>query len=209
MDALLQAPVSITYALMAACVVVSLIGFLLLRSERHGAHVLFIPSETAKGRNWLGTLLSHFAHADFGHLAVNMLALYFFGPRVEGALGPWMFLALYAASGLAGTLVFFLLHRKDRRRSALGASGCIAGVVFATVVVAPTTTMVFLFLPFPIPAPIFALLYLVASSLMMRRGDHVAHEAHIGGAVAGFALAGLLFEPGFAPFLDAVRQLAS
>jgi membrane associated rhomboid family serine protease len=208
-DALLEGPVSITYALMAACIGVSLIGFLLLRHERYGPCFLFIPSETAKGRNWLGTLLSHFAHADLGHLAVNMLALYFFGQRVEAALGGWMFLTVYAASGVAGTIVVFLLRRKNPRHSALGASGCIAGVVFATVVIAPTTTMVFLFLPFPIPAPIFALLYLVASSLMMQRGDHVAHEAHIGGAVAGFALAGLLFEPGFAPLLDAVRQLAS
>ncbi len=44
---------------------------------------------------------------------------------------------------------------------------------------------------------------------MMRRGDHVAHEAHIGGAIAGFALAGLLFEPGFEPLIAALRQLAS
>lgn len=209
MDALLRGPSPITYALMAACVVISLIGFVALRSERYRDFFEFIPSRFAKGKNWIGALLSHFSHADFGHLAVNMLALYFFGPRVEGALGPGMYLALYAASGLAGTLVYFLLHRKDPRRSALGASGCIAGVVFATVVVAPTTTMVFLFVPYPIPAPVFALLYLVVSTVMMQRGDHVAHESHIGGAVAGFGLAGLLFEPGFTPFLDAVRDLVS
>ncbi len=77
------------------------------------------------------------------------------------------------------------------------------------VVIAPTTSMVFLLFPFPIPAPVFAVLYLLASSLMMRRGDHVAHEAHIGGAIAGFALAGLLFEPGFEPLIAALRQLAS
>jgi len=208
-SALSTGPVSITLALIAACVGISLIGFVALRSHRYERAFLFVPSLAVRGKNGLGTLLSHFAHADFGHLAVNMLALYFFGPRVESALGPWMFLLLYAASGVAGTLAVLLFHRNDPGHSALGASGCIAGVVFATVVIAPTTSMVFLLFPFPIPAPVFAVLYLLASSLMMRRGDHVAHEAHIGGAIAGFALAGLLFEPGFEPLIAALRQLAS
>ena len=186
---------------MGVCVLVSLVGFSALRGDRTRDRFLFRPSEVVKGRGFTGLVLSHFAHGDVGHLVLNMLALYFFGPRVERALGSLPFLLVYAVSGIVGSLAVFVMRRRDPRYGALGASGSIAGVVFASVVIAPTSRIFLLIFPFPIPAPIFALLYLVFSSMKMGGRDGVAHEAHVGGAVAGFALAGVLFGPGFAPLL--------
>lgn len=206
---LLDGPISITFALIAANIAVSLVGFWALRRERYASAFLFIPYRAVRGQNWLGALLSHFAHGDLWHLLVNMLALFFFGPRVEQALGATPYVLVYAGSGLASTLVVLVLRFRNPRHSALGASGCVAGVVFAFVVLAPTATMLFPLAPVPLPAPLFALAYLVMSMLMMGRGDHVAHEAHIGGAVGGFALAGLLSEAGFEPFFRAVSELTT
>lgn len=199
--------IPITYVLIAVNVAISLVGFWALRNERYRRYFVFIPSKENASRSPVGTVLSHFAHGDFGHLFLNLLALYLFGPPVERGLGAGPFLVVYGASGAVGTFFIWLFHRKNRRYAALGASGAIAGVVFASVVLEPTATMLLLVFPVPIPAPLFALLYLVISSISMGSRDGVAHEAHIGGAVAGFVLAGLLFERGFAPLLRAIEQL--
>lgn len=207
-QSLLDRPSAVTFLLIAVNVAISFVGFWALQQDRYRRHFLFIPSRAARNENWVGTFVSHFAHGDLGHLFVNMLGLYFFGPHVERELGPGPYLSVYLASGLAGTLAVFLLRRKDPRHAALGASGSISGVVFAAVVIAPTSTF-FAFVPIPLPAPVFAVVYLVASTFMMNRGDHVAHEAHIGGALTGFALAGAFYDPGFTPLLDAVTHLLS
>jgi membrane associated rhomboid family serine protease len=207
MQSLLDHPVSVTLALIAVNVAVSLCGFAALRSDRWRSLFLFVPFRFAQGKNWAGMLLSHFSHGDVGHLLLNMLALFFFGPSVETELGSGPYLLLYAISGLAGTLTVFVLRRKNPRYAALGASGCIAGVVFAMVVLAPTSR-IFLYVV-PLPAPVFALLYLVISSVNMGGRDGVAHEAHLGGAVAGFVAAGLLYERGFGPFVQAAKDLVS
>ncbi len=208
-EALVDGRLPITYVLIAICTVVSLVGFWALDRERQRSYFVFVPSRVAKGKGWIGAFISHFAHGDGGHLFLNMLALFFFGPGVERALGPLAFLLIYAASGAVGTFAIFVFRRKNPKHSALGASGAIAGVLFASVVITPTASIFLLIVPVPIPAPVFAVLYLVFSSLKMGGRDGVAHEAHLGGALAGLALAGLLFEDHFGPLIDTARQLLS
>ncbi|MCC6874830.1 MAG: rhomboid family intramembrane serine protease [Sandaracinaceae bacterium] len=203
MQSLLDRPVSITLVLIASCVAISLAGFYALSRPSYRPYFVFVPSRPG----FAGTVLSHFAHGDLGHLFVNMLALFFFGPKVEHALGPAYYLGLYAASGAAATFTVYLLRRKNPRYSALGASGCIAGVMLATVVIDPTADVFLFFLPIMVPAPVFAVLYLVLSSIRMGGRDGVAHEAHLGGAIAGLALSGLLYERHFDPLVRAVTDL--
>lgn len=205
-DAVLRG-IPITYVLIGLNVAVSLVGFWALQKQRYRPYFVFIPSASNESRSVVGTVLSHFAHGDVGHLLVNLIVLYIFGPRVEQALGPSAYLIVYLASGAVGTFFVWLFHRKNRRYAALGASGCIAGVVFASVVTAPTSDIFVLFIPVAIPAPLFALIYLVLSSVQMGGRDGVAHEAHIGGALGGLVLAGLLFERGFTPLVQAIERL--
>jgi membrane associated rhomboid family serine protease len=62
--------------------------------------------------------------------------------------------------------------------------------------------------PIPIPAPIFAVIYIAYSSFLLDKGvGNVAHEAHIGGALTGFLLAGLLSPYHFAPLLERIQRL--
>src|SRR5215470_13780031 len=96
-------------------VAVSLAGFRALSpaDPRRAESFLFIPNQVARGENGRGMLLAHFAHRGFGHLLLNMLALYSFGVPVLAALGPGKFLTIYAVAGLGSDLVVFALHQTD------------------------------------------------------------------------------------------------
>ncbi len=197
-------------ALIAINVIVSLLGFRALRGEggRRGESFLFIPNQVARGENGRGMLLAHFAHAGFGHLLFNMFALYSFGVPVLAALGPLKFLAIYAAAGVGCDLVVFALHQADPGYRCLGASGSVFGIVMAAVVLDPTTSIALIFVPIPIPGPIFMLGYgIIAVFLIMkgRRGG-VSHEGHLGGAVIGLALTGLLAPRGLEPLIEWLAQ---
>ena len=199
----------ITYALIALNVAISLWGFSVLK-QRSGnfKKFVFAPFEAARGRNLIGILLSHFSHADWWHLIVNMMTLFFFAPVVEARLGIHL-LTIYAASGLAATLLIFVLRRNNPDYRVLGASGCVLGVLFAAIVLVPEMRISLMILPFfPLPAPVFAVLYVAYTSFLLDKGmGNVSHEAHIGGAVTGFLLAGLLSPAHFAPLLERVSGL--
>jgi membrane associated rhomboid family serine protease len=141
---------------------------------------------------------------------VNMLALFMFGPVVERHLGPLSLLVVYVAAGALATATTFLLRKHDPRFRSLGASGSTAGVLFAAIVLQPQMRLTLLFLPIAVPAPLFAILYIVISSYLMgRRGSRICHEAHVGGALAGLAIGGLLSPHGFGPLLAHIHHMLS
>jgi len=170
----------------------------------------FSPSEVSAGRNYVGMLLSHFAHADGGHLLFNMLTLYFFGPVVEQILGSLNMLLIYVSAGIVSTLFVYYLHRADPRYRALGASDSVTGIIFAAIVLQPRMNVFFFYVPFPIPAPLFAVGYIVLSTYLMRRGGgYISHEAHLAGALSGLLLAGFLAPGGFGPLLERIQNMFS
>ena len=198
----------LTYLLIGINVLVSLIGFSRMNSEAGASQFLFSPNDVASGRNYQGMVLSHFAHADAGHLLFNMLTLYSFAPVVEFELGAMSMLLIYVSAGIVSTLVVYYLHRGDPRYRALGASDSVTGIIFAAIVLIPETSVSFFFIPVPIPAPLFAIGYIILSTYLMRRGGgRIGHEAHIAGAISGLLLAGLLAPEGFGPLLHRFQTL--
>jgi membrane associated rhomboid family serine protease len=198
----------VTFTLIGINLVVSLLAFSAFRTKRSPERFLFAPARVAGGENLSGMVLSQFSHADLGHLFFNMLALYFFAPVVEHFLGGFGLLTIYLLSGIAATLLTFVVHKKDQGYRALGASGSISGVIFASIVLYPGMSLYLFFVPIPIPGPIFAVGYIAYSIVMARRQfGNIGHEAHIGGAVAGLLLAGMLSESGFGPLLRSFRDL--
>jgi membrane associated rhomboid family serine protease len=192
-------------AVIAVNVVVSLFGFRVLRDEggRGADMYLFIPYQVARGENGLGMLLAHFSHGGFVHLAFNMLALYSFAGTVLAILGPAQFLLIYAAAGLGADLVVFALHKEDPTYRCLGASGSVFAVMMAAIVLDPTTSVAMFFVPVPIPGPIFMLGYAVIAIVLIaqKRREGISHEGHLGGALVGLAVTGILAPRGLQPLI--------
>jgi len=149
---------------------------------------------------------SMFLHADLGHLFMNMLGLFFLGPTVERALGSKRFLILYLIAGFGGSLLhmgvdyiqFLNIGCTNCKpyydlinTGALGASGCVFGVVVAFITMFPKEKLMI----FPIPIPIKAMylgIGVVAYSLFAGITDTtpggIGHFAHLGGALVGFII---------------------
>ena len=164
------------------------------------------PYEIVRNGRWYQLITSAFLHAGPGHLFLNMLTLYFFGPLVEHALPGWRYLALYLGSTLAGSVWTLLAHQREPNYRALGASGAISGVVFSFVLFQPWAKIYLFLLPIGIPAFLFAIAYVLFSIFGMRRQlGRVGHEAHLGGALGGLLLTLLLRPDSLGIFLSHFR----
>lgn len=144
------------------------------------------------GKNvWLAVLTSIFLHANLIHLGGNMWFLWIFGDNVEDRLGHVLFALVYILGGVAGTAGFAFM-RPEETAPLIGASGAIAAVLGAYLVMFPTRPVLALvgFLALPVPALIFIGLWFVLQFGIVDPG--VAWEAHVFGFLAGFALALLL-----------------
>jgi membrane associated rhomboid family serine protease len=131
-------------------------------------------------------ITSGFLHADIMHLMFNMFTFFFFAFSLEAAIGTLNFLIIYFGSMVLSVISTVIKKKDDYGYSSLGASGAISGVVFASVMVSPNSTMMILPIPIPMPAYIFAVLYLVWSYFAAKKAnDMINHEAHFWGALAG------------------------
>lgn len=141
-------------------------------------------------------ITSGLVHADSVHFLFNMVTLYFFGPLVEYALGLVPFLILYFGSELAANFLTLYLKRRQIGYASLGASGAICGVVLSSCLFAPFNKIYVMMLPIGIPAFIYGICYIGYSMFQVQSDarDGTAHEAHLGGAIAGLVLT-VLFEP--------------
>jgi membrane associated rhomboid family serine protease len=151
-----------------------------------------------RGGQWYRFLTSGFLHADWGHLLFNMFAFYSFSPVVLGALtngygsgvGLGLFLVLYLVGIIVSDLPTYFRHRADPGYRSLGASGGVAAVLFASILIFPVAPKGSGIIIFPLPIPIqpflFGFLYLAYSWYMgRRRGDNINHDAHFYGALFG------------------------
>lgn len=186
-------PVAVSLIVLVVTVGISLIGFAAPGLIRRFAEC---PHEVVRHGQWHQLITSGFLHADLGHLFMNMITLYYFGPPMEAVLGRGGFLLLYFGSMLAGSLLTLALRWRDPNYRAIGASGAISGVIFSFVLFRPLTPIYIFLIPIGIPAVLFALGYVVISVLGMRsRWGRIGHEAHLGGAIGGLVLT-ICMDPG-------------
>ena len=147
-------------------------------------------------------LTAMFLHGGLMHLFGNMLYLWIYGKNVEHRLGIPAYLFWYLATGICATL-FHTLFNAGSPIPLVGASGAISGVLGFYLVWFPHHTVrLFLFLfPFYVgtvrlSATLVLVLYLILDNLLpfliAPEGAGVAHGAHIGGFLAGMAVAWLM-----------------
>ncbi len=163
-------------------------------------HVVQTSEQIPRLNPALTLIVSMFMHGGFFHLLFNMLYLWIFGNNVEDFLGPFRFIGFYLLSGLGASLAHIIFNANSEIPM-IGASGAIAGVLGAYLILYPNArVMTFMFLFFfirivPIPAA-FVLGFWFFMQLMNVFGagqaGGVAWFAHIGGFLIGMGLIKLI-----------------
>jgi membrane associated rhomboid family serine protease len=166
-----------------------------------------------KKSEWFRFITAGFLHADWMHLALNMFVFYSFGSFlifyfniIFEKIGNTLFLLLYvAAIGVAHIPTYFK-HRNNISYTSIGASGAVAAITFASILVEPTSRI--LMMGIPMPAIVFGIIYLgLEFYLGKRKGDFVNHDAHLWGAIFGFVATGLMKPELFLSFIEKVSLL--
>jgi len=163
-------------------------------------------------REWWRFFTYGLVHADWVHLLVNMYVLYSFGAVVEmlyryhfDVKGTFYYVFLYIGGILFSVLYDFGKHKDDPYYNAVGASGAVSAVVFASIILYPGGKISLFFIPIGIPSALFGILYLVYSAYMARRGkDNIGHNAHFWGAVFGAVFTIVLKPSLFPAFLNSL-----
>ena len=144
----------------------------------------FSPSSIKRGEK-IRYISSGFLHVDTTHLIVNMFTLYFFVDAVIFRVGEINFLIIYLTSLIFGNWLTYRFNSNNLNYSAVGASGAVMGIVYSSILLNPEMTLFFFILP--MPGYLFGLGYLFYSIYSMKKvNDNIGHEAHLGGAIAGF-----------------------
>lgn len=161
--------------------------------------------------NYWSFLTSMFLHGGFSHILMNMWALWIFGDNVEDRMGPVRFAIFYILSGLVASIVHCRLNPGSTLPT-VGASGAIAGVMGAYLVMYPRSTVItiiplfFWFGAYQIPALVYLglwfVLQLISGTTSLANASSVggvAWWAHVGGFVAGVVLHRLFISRGRQP----------
>lgn len=146
-----------------------------------------------------------FLHGDIFHLGGNMLFLWVFGDNVEDALGHIRYLAFYLLCAAGGAVMHGMIA-PDSQVPLIGASGAIAGIVAAYLILHPRVkiwVLAFGRIPLRIPAYITLGLWILFQFAMLAVGgeDQISWACHAGGILAGAVLV-LVLRRRDVPLLD-------
>ncbi len=132
-----------------------------------------------------------FVHAGPSHLLFNAFGIYMFGGDLERVWGERRYLVYYLVCALSAAVAqTAVTSLTGTYYPTVGASGAIFGLLLAYAMTFPTRTLMLLFPPIPMRAPIFVGLYAVLELLLGVTGSQVgvAHFAHLGGLAGGYLL---------------------
>ncbi len=177
------------YIVLLTCIV-SILAF---QSKELMEKLIFNPYKVNKYGQWYRLLSSGFIHADWMHLLFNMYVCYNFGKIVEQQYdfafedkGWYYYILLYLGGIVLSILPTYKRHKDNYSYNALGASGAVSAIVFVYIIFEPTAKLSLMFLPIPLPAWIFGLLYMAFEIYMDKRGgSNINHNAHLWGALFG------------------------
>ena len=165
-----------------------LVSWMAFNNRKLMDRLILWPPAIDKHRQYDRLVTYGFIHGDFMHLLFNMVTLFFFGQQIEQlmtrVMGVWVYPVFYVSALVVSILPTYLKNQKNPNYLSLGASGAVSAVLFAFVLLAPWSTIGVMFIP--MPAIVFAVLYVGYSIWMDRRGgDRINHSAHLAGAAYG------------------------
>ncbi|MEI6764901.1 MAG: rhomboid family intramembrane serine protease [Bacteroidota bacterium] len=189
---MLDGSATVTIIIIIITAIVSIIGF----SNREVFFRLkFNPFNALHSKQYYRFFTYGLLHADWMHLLINMFVLYSFGtvvesfykhPEIFAEKGILYYILLYVGGICLSVLPSFGKQKNNPVYNAVGASGAVSAVVFASILFAPLNKIYLFFIPIGVPAFIFGILYLVYSWYMAKRGKgNIGHDAHFWGAVYG------------------------
>ena len=190
--------ISLTLIIIIFTCIISYQGF---NNPQLRNNFLMRPASVKEFGQYYRFITSGFLHGSWLHLGINMFVLYQFGEQLEftlqqhfgGLAGRLFFLLIYHGSIIFGALPSFIKHGNNQYYTALGASGGVAGVLFACSFLYPWSIL-WLYFVVPIPYIIGGILYLFYESYMDKKGgDNVAHDAHLSGAIFGYVSIVVIF----------------
>lgn len=200
---------SLNIVIIGITVIVSILSFSnaeLFNKLKFNAYLI---KERKEGWRFLSYAL---VHSGWMHLLINMWVLYSFGEIVEqmlsgyfGMKGVLYFFLLYLGGILFSTLFDFGKHKNDPYYNAVGASGAVSAVVFASILLYPAGSIFIFPIPFALPSWIFGILYLIYSAYMGQKGtDNIGHNAHFWGAVFGLVFIIILIPHSIGNFFSTI-----
>ena len=197
----------ITYIIIGITVLVSFLAF---GNEKLMSSFMFNPYVIDRRNQYYRFITAGFIHADMMHLFFNMYALYLFGGIVESTLiqlfqmnGYWLYVVLYFSALVMSSMFSFYKHKENPNYNALGASGAVSAVLFASIIIYPTQSLMIFPIPFFIPSYILGPLYLAYTYYMSKKGtDNIGHDAHFFGALWGIIFIVVLWHDALSNFLS-------
>lgn len=189
-------------------------SFLALQQREIMNRFIMWPYAVKHNNEWWRFITSGFLHADFTHLFFNMFVLYSFGQALVsyfgflfGNLYVYYFLILYIGAIIISDLSSYIKYHESPSYRSLGASGAVSAVLFAFILLNPTSK-VYVFFLLPLPGFVWGLIYLGYSWYMAKQGgDRINHDAHFYGAVFGFLFPIMLRPNLFMDFVDQIKTL--
>jgi membrane associated rhomboid family serine protease len=203
---MLHLPFNHTVTLIIITVIISLIAF---SNQNVMNRLIFWPPAMKKAQ--YDRFITHgFVHADGTHLLFNMITLFFFGSVIESFYRQYLydlgFVLFYMGGLIAAIIPSYLKHKNDTHWASLGASGAVSAVLFAYILFEPWKLIFVFFIP--VPAIIFAILYVGYSVWSGKRGNtNINHSAHLWGAAYGVIMTIILEPRMIQHFISKLSQL--
>ncbi|MEO5997009.1 MAG: rhomboid family intramembrane serine protease [Chitinophagaceae bacterium] len=177
-------------------IVTCLFTFVAFNREKVKEDLLFWPAEINSRGQYYRFLSYGLIHADLQHVIFNMFTLYSFGSVLEkytfsrydifADKARIFYLVLYVSALVISTLPDYFKYKNNFSYRALGASGAVSAILFASIIIDPKLSLYLFFIPIPIPGYIFGVIFLALSAYMAKRGrDNIGHGAHFTGAIYG------------------------
>lgn len=191
-------------------IITVIISMLAWQNSAIMGRLIFDPLSIRRFHQYDRFLTSGFIHADAMHLLFNMFTLYFFGRVMEhfyiSQLGSLGFVLFYSLAIIISSIPDYIKYKNNSKFLSLGASGGVSAVLFSFILLEPWE-MLYFFGIIPMPAIIFAVIYVGYSTYANRRGgSYINHLAHLAGAAFG-VIATIIIEPSVVPhFLYALTH---